>query len=93
MGGKRSLALKQPPPYKLSWSSLNMSMTSHSNGLSPTSPQLMPGMSLSVCICLNCFARRMAALEFPPGELVLRVAMVEELCKLGAGELDGMRGC
>ena len=48
-------------------------MISHSNTLLPTSPQLIPGMSLSVCICLNCFPRRMAALEVPPGELPKRV--------------------
>ena len=40
-----------------------MSMTSHSNTLLPTSPQLIPGMSLSVCIALNCFASRSAALD------------------------------
>ena len=40
-----------------------MSMTSHSNTLLPTSPQLIPGMSLSVCIALNCFANRSAALD------------------------------
>jgi len=28
-------------------------MTSHSKMLFPTSPQLMPGMSLSLCICLS----------------------------------------
>ncbi len=28
-------------------------MTSHSKMLLPTRPQLMPGMSLSVCICLS----------------------------------------
>lgn len=31
-----------------------MSITSHSKTLLSTSPQLMPGMSLSVCMCLNC---------------------------------------
>jgi hypothetical protein len=41
-----------------------MSMTSHSNTLFPTRPQLMPGMSLSVWICLNCFASRRAALDW-----------------------------
>lgn len=40
-----------------------MSITSHSNTLLPTSPQLIPGMSLSVCIALNCFASRSAALD------------------------------
>ena len=58
-----SLLSLHSPPYKLSWSSLNMSMTSHSNTLLPTSPQLMPGISLSVCIALNCFANRSAALD------------------------------
>lgn len=47
-----------------------MSMTSHSNTELPTSPQLIPGMSLSVCICLNWRPRRSAALEFEnAGEL------------------------
>lgn len=57
------------PPYKLSCSSFNMSMISHSKTLLPTSPQLIPGMSLSVCICLNCLPKRIAALELLPGEL------------------------
>jgi hypothetical protein len=32
----------------------------------------MPGMSLSVWICLNCFASRSAALDWPADEPVLR---------------------
>lgn len=60
------------PPYKLSCSSSSMSMISQSNTLSPTKPTLMPGISLSVCICLNCLPSRIAALELPPGELVAR---------------------
>ena len=51
------------PPYKLSCSSSSMSMISHSKILLSASPQLMPGMSLSVCICLNCLPRRIAALD------------------------------
>lgn len=58
------------PPYRLSWSSLSMSMTSHSKILLSTRPQLIPGMSLSVCICLNCLPSRRAALDCPPGEPV-----------------------
>lgn len=67
------------PPYKLSCSSLNMSMTSHSKTLFPTRPQLIPGISLSVCICLNWRVRMMAALLFwgaaepapPDGEVMM----------------------
>lgn len=54
-------------------------MTSHSKTELPTRPQEIPGMSLSVCICLNCLPSRRAALEVPPGEDVLlrgREAMV-----------------
>lgn len=36
-------------------------MTSHCRTLLSTSPQLMPGMSLSLCICLSCLPRRPAA--------------------------------
>ena len=41
------------PPYKLSCSSSNIIIISQSKTLSPVKPQLIPGMSLSVCICLN----------------------------------------
>lgn len=58
------------PPYKLSCSSLNMSITSHSKTLFPTSPQLIPGMSLSVCICLNCLPSSRAAEDTPPDGLI-----------------------
>jgi hypothetical protein len=47
-----------------------MSTTSHSNTLLPTSPQLIPGMSVSVCIDLNSFASRRAALDGPADESV-----------------------
>jgi hypothetical protein len=60
-----------------------MSITSHSNTLLPTSPQLIPGMSLSVCIALNCFANRRAALDDDEaaGEFVFRgEAMVPVVC-------------
>jgi hypothetical protein len=49
-----------------------MSTTSHSNTLLPTSPQLIPGMSVSVCIDLNSFASRRAALDGPADESVFR---------------------
>src|SRR5271163_3775373 len=39
-----------------------MSMTSHSKMLSAT-PQLIPGISLSDCICLSCRASRPPAAE------------------------------
>jgi len=38
-------------------------MTSHSNTLLSINPQLIPGMSLSFCICLNCFPRIKAAAD------------------------------
>ena len=44
-------------------------MTSHSMTLLSTRPQLIPGMSLSDCICLSCRPRRPAAAV---------LAMVEE---------------
>lgn len=72
------------PPYKLSCSSLNMSMTSHSKTLLPTNPQLIPGMSLSVCICLNWRVRMMEALDCDPpaGEAMLSdVLVLSRLCK------------
>lgn len=68
----RAYSLTHSPPYKLSCSSSSMSIISHSNTLLPTNPQLMPGISLSVCICLNCLLRSMAALDCPPGVLLLR---------------------
>lgn len=69
-----------------------MSITSHSNTLLPTKPQLIPGMSLSVCIALNCFARSSAALDEPAGEPVFREeAMVCVVCLVlgGAGRVVG----
>ncbi len=47
-------------------------MTQLKISLSSTSPQLMPGMSLSVCICLYCLPKMIAALDRPAGELLLR---------------------
>lgn len=48
------------PPYHFT-SSLIISMTSHSKMLlSLTRPHDMPGMSLSVCICLSCLRSREA---------------------------------
>lgn len=38
-------------------------MTSHSRTLLSTRPQLIPGISLSDCICLSCRPRRLAAAE------------------------------
>ena len=38
-------------------------MTSHSNTLSSTRPQLIPGMSFSVRICFNCRPNKPAAAE------------------------------
>lgn len=64
------------PPYKLSCSSLNMSMTSHSYKLLFTRPQLIPGMSLSVCICLYWRLRMMEELlrcSPPAGEAMIAV--------------------
>lgn len=40
-----------------------MSMTSHSNTLLSTRPQLIPGMSLSFCICFSCRDNRPAAAD------------------------------
>lgn len=51
-------------------------MTSHSKTLLSTNPQLMPGISLSFCICLNCFPRINAADDVEDvfaGEAVLRL--------------------
>jgi hypothetical protein len=47
-----------------------MIMTSQLNTLSPSRPQLIPGISLSVCICLNCRPSKMAALDWA-GDAVL----------------------
>lgn len=45
-------------------------MISQSKTLSFSSPQLIPGISLSVCICLNCRPSRIAALDWVAGEAV-----------------------
>lgn len=73
-------------------------MISHSKTLLLTSPQLMPGMSLSVCMCLNCLLRRMAAEEAPPGDPAVGrygLAMLG-LCReslLVRGSLGNFRTC
>lgn len=66
--GNVRVVLKQPPPYRPPLSSGSMSMTSQSNTLLLTRPQLMPGMSLSDCICLNWRPSRRAEEDVPPGE-------------------------
>lgn len=71
-----------------------MSITSHSNTLLPTKPQLIPGMSLSVCIALNCFARRSAALDELADEPAFRGEAMMYVIRFvlgGAGRVVGGR--
>jgi hypothetical protein len=69
-----------------------MSTTSHSNTLLPTSPQLIPGMSVSVCIDLNSFASRRAALDGPAGESVFRGEAMVCVVRSVIGGTDGVVG-
>lgn len=73
------------PPYKLSCSSSSISIISQSNILSFSRPQLIPGMSLSVCICLYCRPKRIAALDCPPGDAVLLSGGDAMVRKYGTG--------
>ena len=57
-------------------------MTSHSNMLSLTSPQLIPGMSLSLCICFNCRLKSPEAAE-PPMEGSVKSEKAERRAFLG----------
>ena len=45
-------------------------MTSHSNILSLTSPQLIPGTPLSLCICFSCRLKSPEAAELAMGRSV-----------------------
>jgi hypothetical protein len=69
-----------------------MSTTSHSNTLLPTSPQLIPGMSVSVCIDLNSFASRRAALDGPAGKSVFRGEAMVCAVRSVIGGTDGVVG-
>lgn len=59
-------------------------MTSHCSTLLSTSPQLMPGISLSLCMALSCLPRRPAAADLDILGIIFFVVLWSEVQRVGS---------